>query len=187
MPRLTRIYTRTGDDGTTLLGSGTRVPKSDPRVEAYGTLDELNAHIGVVLASSPTAELIEPLRRIQQILLHAGAELCCLDADKLAPAGPRVRPEHVTQLEQWIDGFNSKLPPLKNFVLPGGTPAAAALHVARTVCRRAEREVVRLRGAMPLRDDVLHYLNRLSDALFVFARYDNHARGVPEPLWDSRA
>ncbi len=187
MPRLTRIYTRTGDDGTTLLGSGTRVPKTDPRVETYGTLDELNAQIGVVLACEPAAELRDPLRDIQQVLLHAGAELCRIDADKPAREGPCVRGEHVQQLEQWIDQLNAKLPPLENFVLPGGTPAAAALHVARTVCRRAERQLVRLRSAMTVRDEVLHYLNRLSDALFVFARYDNHVRGVPEPIWDSRA
>ncbi len=187
MPRLTRIYTRTGDDGTTMLGSGSRVPKTDPRVETYGTVDELNAQIGVVLASDPAAALVEPLRTTQQVLLHLGAELCCIDANRPVGEGPCVRAEHVQQLEAWIDRFNGELPALENFVLPGGTPAAAALHVARTVCRRAERQLVRLRAAMAVRDEAVRYLNRLSDALFVFARYDNHARGVPEPLWDSRA
>jgi cob(I)alamin adenosyltransferase len=187
MPRLTRIYTRTGDDGTTALGAGQRTPKTAPRIEAYGTVDELNAQIGAVLAAGPVEALREPLRRMQNDLFHAGADLCIPDQDKPAAPGPRIEPRHVQALEQLIDRLNADLPPLENFVLPGGSPAATHLHVARTVCRRAEREVLRLRESEPVSDDLVRYLNRLSDALFVMARFENHARGVAEPTWNSRA
>jgi cob(I)alamin adenosyltransferase len=187
VPRLTRIYTRTGDDGHTGLGSGQRVSKTSTRVEAYGTVDELNAQLGVVLAANPVDELIEPLRRIQNELLHAGAELCRPESPEAPSAGPRIEQTHVKQLEKLIDELNKTLPPLKNFVLPGGDPAAAHLHVARTICRRAERKTVRLADEERVSGQLVAYLNRLSDALFVMARYQNKAGGVDEPLWDSRA
>ncbi len=187
MPRLTRIYTRTGDDGTTALGSGERVSKTCPRVAAYGTIDELNAQLGVVLAVGPTEELVEPLRRIQNELLHAGAELCVPESARATAPGPTIEKRHVEELEKLIDRLNKTLPPLKNFVLPGGSPAAAHLHVARTVCRRAERAVIALTEREPIGKHVTSYLNRLSDALFVMARYQNKVAGADEPLWDSRA
>jgi cob(I)alamin adenosyltransferase len=187
MPRLTKIYTRTGDDGSTGLGSGTRVSKTAPRIEAYGTVDELNAQVGVVRTLRPAAELVEPLASIQNELFHAGADLCIPEADKGAMPGPRIEPRHVERLERLIDRLNAELPPLANFILPGGTPAAAAMHVARAVCRRAERDVIRLSRVEPIGEQVVVYLNRLSDALFVMARYDNLKANVAEPIWDSRA
>ncbi len=187
MPRLTKIYTRTGDDGTTGLGSGTRVAKTAPRVEAFGTVDELNACVGVVRTLSPAAELVQPLAAIQNELFHAGADLCIPEADKAAMPGPRIEPRHVEGLERLIDRLNAELPPLANFILPGGTPAAAALHAARAVCRRAERDAIRLAQVEPIGDQIVTYLNRLSDALFVMARYENLKAGIAEPVWDSRA
>jgi cob(I)alamin adenosyltransferase len=187
MPRITKVTTRTGDDGTTALGSGRRVPKSSPRIAAYGTVDELNAVLGVVLTSGVTPELVDPLRRIQNDLFHVGAELCIPDADRGKHRGPRMEARHVAELETLSDELNQKLPPLKNFVLPGGTPPAAHLHVARTVCRRAEREVVGLAALEPVGSELIRYLNRLSDVFFVMARYQNQAAGAAEPTWDSRA
>ena len=187
MPRITKVYTRTGDDGTTHLGSGQRVSKTCLRIEAYGTVDELNAHIGAALAAGPVTTLVAPLRRIQNELLHLGADLCIPEADKAKQPGPRVESHHVLGLEQYIDELNQDLPALQNFILPGGTAAATQLHVARTVCRRAERLAIALAQEEPLGPDVVPYLNRLSDALFVMARFQNHQAGVPDPLWDSRA
>ncbi len=187
MPRLTKIYTRTGDDGTTGLGSGTRVAKSDLRIEAYGTVDELNAELGVVRAGGPDADIEAVLARVQNDLFHAGSDLCFPEAEKADLQVPGVEQRHVDWLEQGIDQWNAELPPLENFILPGGAPPAAALHVARTVCRRAERSVLRLREREPIGPFVLVYLNRLSDALFVLARLQNLRSGVTEPTWDSRA
>ncbi len=187
MPRITKVYTRTGDDGSTALGTGQRVPKSHIRIAAYGAVDELNAQLGVVLTAGVPDELVEPLRRIQNDLFHAGAELCVPEADRTRRPGPRIEPRHIAELEQLIDRLNAELPPLQNFVLPGGTPAAAQLHVARTACRRAEREIVALMEREPLAPHVLAYVNRLSDALFVMARYANRRAGHAEPIWDSRA
>lgn len=187
MPRLTRIYTRTGDDGTTGLGSGTRVAKTDLRIEAYGTVDELNAEIGVVLATSPDAAIAAILARVQNDLFHAGSDLCFPEAEKTDLKVPGVEQRHVDWLEGGIDEWNAELPPLENFILPGGSPSAASLHVARTVCRRAERSVLRLREREPIGEFVLVYLNRLSDALFVLARLQNLRSGVAEPTWDSHA
>ncbi len=187
MPRITKVYTRTGDDGTTGLGSGTRVAKTDARIVAYGTVDELNSHVGVVLALPVADKIREPLRRIQNELFHIGADLCVPESEKGQWPMPRVEGRHVDALEQLMDALSEELEPLKNFVLPGGTPAAAALHVARTVCRRAERDVLALAARESVAPDTVHYLNRLSDALFVMARYDNKVAGVPEPTWDSRA
>jgi len=187
VPRITKVYTRTGDDGTTALGTGQRIDKTAPRIEAYGTVDELNALLGSALASAPAAELVAPLQRIQNALFHLGADLCVPEADKPGRPGPQIRAEHVAELEHLIDTLSQQLDPLANFTLPGGAPPAALLHAACTVCRRAERRVLALAKSEPIGAQVIPYLNRLSDALFVMARFENKARGVAEPLWDSRA
>jgi cob(I)alamin adenosyltransferase len=189
MPRITKVYTRTGDDGTTGLGTGARIPKTSLRIAAYGTIDELNAQIGVVLATDGlTAELAEPLRSVQNELFHAGAELCVPPGDRARMPGPRIQERHVAALEALMDRLSDSLEPLANFILPGGTLASAQLHVARTVCRRAERDVIALMEQEPEEGSyVVAYLNRLSDALFVMARYQNAKAGVAEPTWDSRA
>ena len=185
MPRLTRIYTRKGDDGTTGLGGGQRVAKDSLRVATYGTVDELNSAIGVALATGVVPRLAEALAVIQNELFHLGSDLCFLEADKAAFRIPQIEARHVDALEQLMDELNEVVGPLENFILPGGTLGAAHLHVARTVCRRAEREAIALDHDEPVGAYVIPYLNRLSDALFVMARYENHQRGVPEPLWNS--
>lgn len=187
MPRLTKIYTRTGDDGTTGLGDGSRIAKNSPRIEAYGLVDQLNAHVGVVLTCSPTERLVEPLRRIQNELFHLGCDLCFPESAKQQYTVPKIEPRHVTALEQLMDELSESIPPLENFVLPGGTRAAAELHVSRTVCRNAERAALALSETEPIGGSVVHYLNRLSDALFVMSRYENVRAGVAEPTWNSRA
>jgi cob(I)alamin adenosyltransferase len=179
--RLTRIYTRGGDKGETSLGDGSRVPKLDCRIGAFGTVDELNAALGVVLAEGGLPErLREPLERIQNDLFDVGADLSVPFGvgDRL-----RVDQPHVDRLEQLCDDFNSELPPLKSFVLPGGTPAAARLHVARTTCRRAERDALTAEAENGINPLVLAYLNRLSDFLFIAARWANADAGRDEPLW----
>jgi cob(I)alamin adenosyltransferase len=188
MPRITKVYTRTGDDGTTGLGGGQRVPKDSLRIEAYGTVDELNSHIGVVLATEGGVNeaIAGPLSAIQNDLFHLGSDLCILEADKARMAVPRIEERHIAALEQLMDRLSEELSPLENFILPGGCPAAAALHVARTVCRRAERIVLALSRKEPVGAFTVTYLNRLSDALFVMARHENKRRGVPDVLWDSR-
>jgi cob(I)alamin adenosyltransferase len=186
MPRITKVYTRTGDDGTTSLGVKTRVAKDDTRVEAYGTVDELNSVLGQALAGGVHASLEEPLRRVQNDLFHLGSDLCVPEAEKETLAVPRIEARHVAMLEQWMDAWSAELEPLANFVLPGGASGAAALHVARAVCRRAERRVVTLQRSEAVGPFAVRYLNRLSDTLFVAARYENAKRGTPEPLWDSR-
>jgi cob(I)alamin adenosyltransferase len=187
VPRITKVTTRTGDDGTTALGTGQRVPKSAPRIAAYGTVDELNAHVGAVLSANVAAGLVEPLGQVQNDLFHLGAELCVPEAAKPTHPGPRIEQRHVEGLDRLIERLNADLPSLKNFVRPGGTPAAAHLHIARTVCRRAEREVVALAEQEPVGSWAIAYLNRLSDLLFVMARCETRAAGVDEPTWDSRA
>ena len=187
VPKLTKIYTRTGDDGSTGLAGGRRVPKSSPRIEAYGTVDELNALIGLVLAAKPTVRLVNPLQQFQNDLLHLGADLCRPEEEKSAATGPNVEARHVAALEELMDELSTSLDPLENFVLPGGTSAAAHLHVARTVCRRAEREVLRLAEREKVGQYVVVYLNRLSDAFFVMARFENKMAGAVEPIWNSRA
>lgn len=186
MPRITKVYTRTGDDGMTSLGSGTRVPKTDLRVVAFGTVDELNSHIGVVLAGGASDSVAEALRRVQNELFHLGAELCIPEADRGKWPCPTIEPRHVDALERLMDALSEQIPPLENFVLPGGCPAAAQLHVARTVCRRAERDVVALAQREQVSAAAIRYLNRLSDALFVMARHENRRAGAPEPTWNSR-
>lgn len=174
--RLTRIYTRRGDAGETDLGDLTRVPKTDPRVVAFGVVDELNSQLGVVLAGDVPDGIRRVLDRVQNELFDLGADIS-VPVDK---EGLRIAQEQVDALEGDCDGFNAELPDLKSFVLPGGTAAAAALHVARSVCRRAEVEALRAETLNPL---VSVYLNRLSDLLFILARAANAAAGRDEPLW----
>jgi cob(I)alamin adenosyltransferase len=178
--RLTRIYTRGGDQGETSLGDGSRVSKLDCRIGAFGTVDELNSAIGVVLAGDVPEVMREPLTRIQNELFDVGADLSVPwgVTDRL-----RVEQPMIDALEQLCDDFNADLPELRSFVLPGGTEAAARLHVARTVCRRAERDVLLGAQEVDLNPLVLRYLNRLSDLLFILARAANASSGRDEPLW----
>lgn len=187
MPRITKVYTKTGDDGTTALGSGQRVSKDSLRIEAYGTVDELNSQIGVVLAAGVDEGVAAALRTIQNELFHLGSDLCILEEDKKRLPAPRIEERHVLALEKLMDRLSEELSPLENFVLPGGCPGAAHLHVARTVCRRAERLVIALSRREKIGPFTIRYLNRLSDALFVLARAENHRRGVADVLWNSRA
>jgi cob(I)alamin adenosyltransferase len=175
--RLSKIYTRTGDDGTTGLGDGARVRKDNPRVEAYGTADELNSAIGVLLAvPGLPADVVDCLTGIQHELFDLGGELCI-------PGHRVIQATHVTRLEESLDKFNDALPPLKEFILPGGGPGAAACHLARAIARRAERRVWTLAASEPVAPEVPQYLNRLSDLLFVLARVIvRHERGS-EVLW----
>ena len=174
--RLSRIYTRTGDDGSTGLGDGSRTAKDSARVEAYGTVDELNSVLGTVLAQTLPDDVRELLVRVQHQLFDLGGELCI-------PGHAAVSTEDVSGLEQALDRLNEGLPPLKEFILPGGGAAAAHCHLARTVCRRAERCTVTLARAEPVRAEALQYLNRLSDLLFVVARVLARASGAGEVLW----
>ncbi len=183
MPRLTRIYTKTGDAGTTGLGGGQRVPKDSRRVETYGTVDELNSQIGLALSLGLCERLATELPRIQNELFDLGSDLATPAVSQARHPVPTVEPRHIERLEALIDELNDVVGPLANFLLPGGSVGAAALHVARTVCRRAERQATALARDEPIGPTVLPYLNRLSDALFVMARYENHERGVAEPLW----
>ena len=194
MVKLTRIYTRTGDDGSTGLGNGARVRKDDPRVAAYGEVDEANAAIGVAIVECERGEgesralalkIAAELRAIQNELFDVGADLCVpIGPKEEAKSRLRVTAEQTGRLERLIDGFNADLPVLGSFVLPGGTAAAAALHVARVVSRRAERAVVTLMsaGAGETNPETVRYLNRLSDLLFVMARTANN-RGGGDVLW----
>ena len=187
MAKITKIYTRGGDDGATSLGAGQRVRKHAPRVEAYGTVDELNSVIGVALSAELDPEIAAPLGRIQNELFHLGSDLCVLEIDKETRPVPRIEQRHIDALEALLDRLTAEVGPLENFVLPGGSAGAAHLHVARSVCRRAERTVVALAEKEPVGDGTIKYLNRLSDALFVMARFQNKKQGVPDVLWDSRA
>jgi cob(I)alamin adenosyltransferase len=177
-----KIYTRTGDAGETSLVGGSRVTKSDPHVDAYGEVDELNAWLGVVRASRVDPAVDQDLEHLQRDLFALGAQLAD-PAGKLAGrvAKAIIGDEDVARLESLIDRLDAELPPLRRFILAGGTPAGAALHLARTVCRRAERRMVAL--APPVDPVLLRYINRLSDLLFVLARTVNHRGGVPEAEW----
>lgn len=176
--RLSKIYTRTGDDGTTGLGDGSRVDKDCLRVEAFGTVDEANSAIGVILAQESVSD---PIRRclteVQHDLFELGGELCI-------PGHSAIQTEFVERLERSLDGFNADLPPLKDFILPGGGHATAACHLARTIVRRAERRVSTLKKNEDVRDEVVRYLNRLSDLLFVIARSLSRIENGAEVLWD---
>ena len=177
-----KIYTKTGDDGTTSLFAGGRVPKTHPRVDAYGTVDELNALLGAARAHGVSKLADHGLEQILNHQFHLGADLAT-PAQAASDHVVRVTVEQVTWLEQSIDRMNDDLPSLKQFILPGGTAGAAMLHVARTVCRRAERCVVELSQQEVVSEQVLPYLNRLSDGLFVLARWENHHAGISEAKW----
>lgn len=179
---LNRIYTRTGDKGDTALGSGKRVAKFDPRIEAYGTVDETNSLVGVVRLYTAGGELDQMLARVQNDLFDLGADLTIPDdGSEMAAKALRIADAQVERLEQEIDHMNEKLQPLRSFVLPGGSAAAAHLHVARTVCRRAERLMVKLAQSETVSSAAIKYINRLSDFLFVAARYANIGQG--DVLW----
>jgi cob(I)alamin adenosyltransferase len=191
---LTRIYTKGGDRGDTGLVGGQRVPKDDPRIAAYGTVDELNAFLGLAgvscaesseaLVNAPRLkELCAILRRVQHELFNLGSILATKPED-VHPQQPRVTDVEVRQLEREIDSMNAELTPLRSFVLPGGTRLNAELHAARTICRRAERAVVSLARREAVPPEAIRYLNRLSDALFVWSRWSSHVLGAPEILWE---
>jgi cob(I)alamin adenosyltransferase len=182
---LSRIYTKTGDQGETGLVGGQRVSKDAQRIEVYGTVDELNAFVGLVRISAQDLKLeeLESIHeRVQHELFNLGSVLATLPGD-LHPNQPRITQATIDQLEREIDRFNEELPSLRSFVLPGGTKICAELHVCRTVCRRAERALVTLSHEEEIPREALLYLNRLSDAFFVWSRWVNHALKVPEALW----
>lgn len=181
-----RIYTKTGDDGTTGLFGGTRVSKDHLRIHAYGTVDELNSVIGIALTTSMPDDVREQLEAISSELFTVGADLATPLDPPPAYDIPRIGQEHISWLEGRIDAFDAELQPLKNFILPGGTPAAAQLHLARTVCRRAERITVSLAEHDNIGEHVIRYLNRLSDYLFTVARVVNHRAGVQDTPWRPR-
>ncbi len=177
-----RIYTRTGDQGETGLIGGRRVSKDDPRVEAYGAIDELNAHLGAACARLADPDLVTLVQAIQNRLFDLGAELATPLPGKAA-AVPPIAAQHVDVLERAIDQFEDALPPLREFILPSGSDAAAAFHVARTVARRAERRIVTLARTERLNPEILRYVNRLSDLLFVLARTVNQRAGQLDTVW----
>jgi cob(I)alamin adenosyltransferase len=183
MVKLNRIYTRTGDKGDTALGSGARVPKDSARIEAYGAVDEANAALGLALLSAQPP-LDAMLKRIQNDLFDLGADLCLPEEGKERPRPPlRITDTQIERLEQEIDALNAELEPLTSFVMPSGTPAATALHLARTITRRAERRMVSLARTEFVSPPALRYVNRLSDFLFVAARYANKSAGQGDVLW----
>ena len=187
MVYLSRIYTKTGDRGDTGLGDGSRVPKDHPRVTAYGTVDELNAILGIFLVhlhdAKAEAALVDLVRSVQNDLFDVGADLCLPTGEGEKPGQVlRIQADQAERLEQAIDSRNERLQPLKSFILPGGTAAAAWCHLARTVCRRAERDVVTLARSDRINPQVIVYLNRLSDLLFVLGRVCNHD-GHDDVLW----
>lgn len=183
MVYLSRIYTRSGDQGQTGLGDGSRVPKDHPRVAAYGGVDELNAVLGLLLATDPNSTETPLLRSIQNELFDLGADLCVpATPDEKPGSRLRMRPDQAGRLEKAIDRLNENLKPLTSFILPGGSQPAAWCHLARTVCRRAERDVVSLSHLEPVNPEVIIYLNRLSDLLFVLARVYNN-QGQDDVLW----
>jgi cob(I)alamin adenosyltransferase len=174
--RLSKIYTRTGDDGSTGLGDGSRIEKNSLRIEAIGTVDELNSAIGILLCNPLPESVQSTLVDTQHTLFDMGGELCI-------PETTVITDDRVTALEQALDTLNADLPPLKDFILPGGSPAAAACHLARAICRRCERRAHSLSKAEPVNPVTIQYLNRLSDLLFVMARHLNKAAGRPDVLW----
>ena len=179
-----KIYTKTGDKGETALFGGERVPKDAQRIEAYGSVDELNCVLGVIQSLGPDKLIAESLQKIQNQLFELGADLATPKAHQ-SPMIPRITVKHSSFLEKIIDTMEKELHPLKTFILPGGTTIASHLHLARTVCRRAERSVVRLSRNEDIGDAVIIYLNRLSDLLFVMARFANHQSGQEEVKWVS--
>jgi len=188
-PRLAinRVYTRMGDAGETSLAGGQRVPKDCHRIEAYGTVDELNAHTGVARAAAADNQtlgrLAAILRRVQHELFNLGSILATLPQD-VHPRQARITEAEISELEKEMDQMNAELPGLRSFVLPGGSRLNAELHVCRTICRRAERRVVALAREEPVPPEAVQYLNRLGDAFFVWSRWASHQTGVPETLWE---
>lgn len=190
MVRLNRIYTKAGDGGQTRLVGGQKVSKDALRIESYGTVDELSSCIGLARtalaqpgAPAEAAALEGTLRRIQNELFNLGSDLATMPEDR-HPQQPIIEERHVTALEREIDGWNDALPELRSFILPGGGWVASYLHLARTVCRRAERLMVRLASSEPVSPQAIPYINRLSDALFVMSRHASRIYGEPEPLWE---
>lgn len=190
MVRLNRIYTKAGDGGDTRLVGGQKVRKDSLRIESYGTVDELMACLGLVRtaidapgAPAGASELGATVRRVQNELFNLGSDLATLREDR-HPRQPIIEARHIEALEREIDGWNEALPELRSFILPGGGAVAASLHLARTVCRRAERIAVQLAAAEPIGEHVVPYLNRLSDALFVMSRHASRLYSEPEPLWE---
>jgi cob(I)alamin adenosyltransferase len=184
-----KLYTRSGDDGTTGLFGGGRVGKDHPRIEAYGTVDELNACLGLAAAACGEREAEQRFREIltaiQSRLFDIGADLATPQESPYRDRLPEVGQRHVEEMERWIDEVDGKIPPIRNFVLPGGTELASRLHLARTICRRAERLIVAFGHAEPVGEDVIKFLNRASDLLFAMARGANHAAGVADVPWVS--
>ncbi|WP_372369079.1 cob(I)yrinic acid a,c-diamide adenosyltransferase [Candidatus Uabimicrobium sp. HlEnr_7] len=187
MPKITKVYTRKGDDGTTSLGGGQRIQKHALRIETYGTVDELNSFIGLAISTTNVDKNKQRLGEIQNELFHLGCDLCILEEDKEKMPVPSVEQKHIDKLELWMDEMNEELAPLQNFILPGGALAASYLHVARTVCRRSERLLSKLCKEESVGKCTLQYLNRLSDLLFVMSRYENKQNNIEEPYWDSKA
>lgn len=181
------LYTRTGDQGTTSLVGGQRAPKDSPRLEAYGTIDELNSHIGLLISLLPDAEAFTTIARhllkVQHRLFDIGAALAT-PSDTTTPPSAGVSDTDISEIEQEIDRVDSALPPLNRFVLPGGTTAASQAHVARTVCRRAERRIITLATQVSVSPAIIRYLNRLSDLLFAIARFNNVKTSATEIFWD---
>jgi cob(I)alamin adenosyltransferase len=184
--RITRVYTRTGDGGETGLGGGQRVPKDSLRIEAYGTVDELSSYLGVAIAACEDPEIRGHLETFQHRLFDVGGDLCVLEEDKAKFQMPPFPQEEIDLLEKLMDKAQEELAPLEEFILPGGSAASAHLHVARCICRRAERLVVALRREEKVSATVVPYLNRLSDALFVLARLANKRAGKPDVFWKKR-
>ncbi|MDD5200829.1 MAG: cob(I)yrinic acid a,c-diamide adenosyltransferase [Terrimicrobiaceae bacterium] len=180
-----KIYTRTGDDGTTGLFSGERIAKTAPRIEAHGAIDELNSALGVARAAAPQAEVGGLIHAVQRQLFAAGADLATPAG--AGPAIPRLADNETAWLETEIDRMTAVLPPLRAFILPGGTPAAAHIHLARSIARRAERDTLRLATVEPIHPELPVYLNRLSDFLFTLARFENFLAGCAEDPWIPRA
>ncbi len=180
-----KIYTKTGDNGETGLFGGERVPKNSPRIEAYGTVDELNSSIGLALTEAVDGEVKELLLKLQNELFTLGSDLATPENEKNKKLNvARVPEKFYIEIENAIDHFESKLKPLKNFILPGGSKSAALLHVCRTICRRAERRVVELKKHEDVNDNIIIFLNRISDLLFVLARYENSVSNVPDTKWN---
>jgi len=180
-----KIYTRTGDDGGTALFGGGRVQKHDPRVDAYGNVDELNSVLGWAITQLQDDSVRTRIGQVQHDLFAIGSDLATPPAreNRVRPETPLLPVERVTSMEGWIDDADQELAPLRAFILPGGSVGAASLHMARTVCRRAERSAVALAESEPVNNDVLTYLNRLSDLLFTFARLENHRAGQTDVEW----
>jgi len=180
-----KIYTKTGDDGTTGLFGGRRVAKYSLRIDAYGTVDELNAIIGIALTHDTPTIIKEHLQSISSLLFTVGSDLATPQDASVKSSVPAITEDHVMHLEQWIDSYEEQLPTLKNFILPGGSPSGAHLHLARTVCRRAERAIVALKQEEDINPTLLRFINRLSDYLFVAARYTNAKLGFDDIEWKS--